>query len=281
MRISSGTAIAAAAAAMALGLAGYYWHEQSRPRVLEIFVFDLSSGRAMLLRTPNDRRILVDGGGNGDIMSELSSVLPFYSRRIDAVIATGADAKETVGLVDALKRYDVGDLYLPAVTAEGGDDTYKALLDEASSKKVPVHGLAAGDSIVLDERVGMEALFPAPSGSFAYSKSSSPELLFRISYGATSALFMGAATPKVQKFVASSAKVLKSDVLIVSQSAIQSNMAAKFTEAVSPAYLIYAKAPGGTAKSQPVPAGIGFNIKEKGTMKIVSDGGEIRVEPLR
>ena len=99
--------VVAAVGAVALGLGGYVWKEENRPAILEVYVFSLSSGRSIFIRTPEDKRILIDGGGNSDIVDELTQILPFYSRRIDAVVATNSEGNNVSGLIDVLNRYIV------------------------------------------------------------------------------------------------------------------------------------------------------------------------------
>src|ERR1700690_3654211 len=84
--LTAATAILATAT-----LGGYVWKEEHHPAILEIYAFNLKSGRSYFIRTPDDKRILVDGGANSEIIGELTRILPFYSRRIDSLIATGQD----------------------------------------------------------------------------------------------------------------------------------------------------------------------------------------------
>src|SRR5579862_8559455 len=107
--------ILAACASAAAGVGAYAWLESKRPPILEEYVFDEPGAPAMLVRTPEDARVLVDGGSNADVIRRLTSVLPFYSRHIDMVVATAPDAAHVTGLIDVLERYDVGKAVIPSV----------------------------------------------------------------------------------------------------------------------------------------------------------------------
>src|SRR5689334_6366418 len=129
--------------AVSAGLAGYVWYENHRPPVLEVYVIPLKTGQALFIRTPNDKRILVDGGTNSEIIRYISKILPFYSRRIDQIIVTRTDGAHVTGLIDAVNRYAVGEVVAPGITLESlglassTDQIHQTFLDAAASHKIP------------------------------------------------------------------------------------------------------------------------------------------------
>lgn len=301
-----------AATTLASCLAGYVWYEQHRPPLLEIHVFALKSGRSMFIRTPDDQRILVDGSGNSQVIQRLTDIIPFYSRRINTIIVTNTDGKNVSGLVDVVGRYLVDTVYVPKFTLENldlassTDKIYETFLETVKQKNIQIKEIEASEKLVLgqskgDSKVVAEIIFPAKPELFDYSKASAPELLFNISYGDSSILFMGDASKKVQKFLASlNAAVTSSsptniasvDVLIVSHSAVAGNMSPEFMNLVRPKSLVYEKAVAKTKSNasnkkspkkvvtDPLAAILDenrFNLKEVGTVKIVSDGEGVTI----
>lgn len=307
-KIASHPFIFAAVAGMAASGAGaYVWHEQSRPPMLEVYLFSLKGGQAAFIRTAEDKRVLIDGGTNGDVIREITDILPFYSRRIDAVIATKDDANHTGGLVDVISRYSVNSAYIPAVTlnslglASSTDPAYEAFLNALNEKKITGRALTAGDSIALDSKTNLKILFPAEPGDFTYSKASAPQILMKINYGSTSVSFFSDATTKIQKYVASTSAEsftrsdLSSNALFIPQSISPGNIAPQLIETIKPQFLIYSQAPPkGSAKPakislkkvtksskdpvSEISAESRFNLKELGSLKIVSDGKTLSVE---
>ncbi len=315
--------IAATATAVASGVGAYLWHEQTRPPILEMYVFALKSGRSMFIRTPDDQRILIDGGGNSQVIQQLTGIIPFYSRRINTIIVTNTDGKNVSGLVDIVGRYLVDKVYVPKFTLENlgiassTDKIYETFLETVKQKNIKIREVEAEDKLVLGQGIGnlnnsqlsmiaqaksssvtsvvAKIIFPAQPESFDYSKASAPELLFNISYGDSSILFMGDASKKVQKFVAESSAIVTSvspptiadvDVLIVSHSAVAGNMSPEFMNLVRPESLVYEKVV--TNKKTPKNVVVDplaaildenrFNLKEVGTIKIVSDGKEVIIK---
>ena len=336
--ISKPFLIGATAAALACGIAGYAWREGHRKPILEIYVFDLKSGSSVFIRTPDDKRILIDGGADSAVIRELTDILPFYSRRIDMIIATDAYGKDVSGLIDVLERYSVDKVVVPAVSlqslglASSTDQIYATFIDTVKRLKVSMVEVSAGDVLdfgqgVVGQGVGgqtvqAKVLFPvvpvsvspgAASSSkpaFQYSNASAPEIILKISYDQTSVLLLGNATPKVQKFVASStvpsttassvrsgSNPLRADVLVVPHSALPDYFAASAMNEMKPEYLIYSQAVTSATKKVVPPDNATttssknqkvdplyfvlddkrFNVKEKGTVKAVLDGQSINI----
>lgn len=287
--------ITAAATAAAAGLGGYIWHEQARPRVLEMYLFNLKGGQSAFIRTPEDKRILIDGGGNSEIVRQVSRILPFYSRRIDAVIATKAEGKNIVGLIEILGRYSIGSAYVPGLTlsslglSSSTDQIYETFVEKLKNEKIATHPWMAGDFIDTDLKTRIKILFPALPESFAYSRASPPEIAFKISFGSTSATFMGDLSKKSQKFIASE-NFGTSDVLILYHSISETNVSRELLAEVRPRYFVYSaaltsaksKKPISKKKTESDPLAVilddhRFNIRKTGIIKIVSDGKNIRI----
>jgi len=299
--------LGAAATALAFGMAGYVWREEHREPILEVYVFNLKSGSSVFVRTPDDKRILINGGANSEVIRELTDILPFYSRRIDTIIATAADGKDVSGLIDVLERYSVDNVVVPAITlqslglASTTDQIYATFLDTVSRLKIPLREVSAGDVLDFGKKLGgqdvrAEIFFPAASSSgekFQYSRASAPEIIMRISYGQTSVMLLGNATTKVQKFIATSTgSIISGDLwtnaLVIPHGVSADSLSAELMNKVKPEYIIYSQAVNKSSnKSAKKAAKVDplyfilddkrFNIKEKGTIKAVSDGISIKI----
>jgi competence protein ComEC len=289
--------IAAGATALAGSLGFYVWKEDHRLPLLEIYVFDLASGRSVFIITPEDKRILIDGGSNSDIVRKISEIIPFYSRRIDIVIATNSEGKNVSGLIDIIERYKVDKVYVPEFTLENlglassTDQIYKTFIETLEHKDIDRADLSLGKVISLDKNVTMNVLFPAQPSDFVYSKSSSPEILFNISNNKNNITFLGNSTKKVQKYIATTTSGLKTDVLVFLHNPLLANISSELIDRIKPQNLIFSQ------KISDLPKKITknsknkkevidplsylgyenrFNLKE-GTVKITSDGENISI----
>ncbi len=294
----------AAVAMVASGTGVYAWHEQHRTPLLEMYVFALKSGRSMFIRTPGDQRILVDGGANSEVIRHITRIIPFYSRRIDALIITNTDSKNAAGLIDLIQRYSVRTVFIPAFTLESiglassTDQTYATFISTLDALGIEVRMLGAGDQVDLNTQkdisssttVRANILFPAPPETFQYSKASAPEILMNITYKNNSILFMGNASAKVQKFIASNSIAADVDALIASHSASPGTLAEELIDTARPNFLVYSKlepkkSETKTKKGGSKPDSLAsvlienrFNLKEKGTVYIVSDGDSLQTK---
>ena len=109
-------------------LLGYfYWREkekrlsilQNQENNLKIIFFDVGQGDAILIRFPEGKNILIDGGPNQTIIYKLDQYIPFYQRKIDLMILTHPDPDHLNGLVEILKRYKVEKIFYNGVKDEG------------------------------------------------------------------------------------------------------------------------------------------------------------------
>lgn len=92
---------------LVLGNIGVYW-EIFVPAVVTVSVLDVGKkGRAVLVRVPRGRTLLIDTGPDASILRALGETLPMWQRSIDAAALTGAGTSFAGGLPDVESRYAV------------------------------------------------------------------------------------------------------------------------------------------------------------------------------
>ncbi len=182
------------------------WHK-GRPLSFEAYIIPLRYSQAVFVNTRAGKTILVDGGSTRAIIKELGHILPFYIKNIDIVLVTKTEKNNVLGLIDVLERYQVRELFVPAITLQNlglstsTDSTYETLLTTAKRRGVPVRTVIAGDQIVLDGDTHLDILFPVSKEEFSYSRASAPEVLYRLIHASSSIVSLGSATPKIQKYI--------------------------------------------------------------------------------
>lgn len=110
-----------------------------RPGVLTVAFLDIGQGDSILIQSPTGRRLLVDGGPDGAVLRELATVLPWYSRRIDVVLATHPDTDHIGGLPDVLSRYDVS--YIIDNSVRHDTPSVESFLKASAIESAVVRGL--------------------------------------------------------------------------------------------------------------------------------------------
>ncbi len=101
---------------------------------LLIQVLDVGQGDAIVIRTTDDKYILIDGGPGEVVLEQLGKVLPFWQKTFDLVIATHGDSDHISGLVEVMNRYEV------KVFIYNGEDKNTEVFDELM-RRADIHNV--------------------------------------------------------------------------------------------------------------------------------------------
>jgi competence protein ComEC len=126
---------------------------------LRISFLDVGQGDAILIQK-GSMQILVDGGPSPRVVTqELSDRMPFWDRSIDLAILTHPHSDHLAGLLEVLRRYDVGQVLYPAIEGESPlYDEWVRFIGEAGTKASVA---CAGQHIDLGDGVTIEVLWPS------------------------------------------------------------------------------------------------------------------------
>lgn len=205
---------------------------------LHVTFFDVGQGDAIFIETPHGRQVVVDGGADPLLMTRLlGERMRFNDRHIDIVAATHPHGDHIGGLVQVLKRYDVGAILERRIEYESA--TYEAwarAVDAEASQGTKVIEARAGQVITLDDDVRIEALGP-PSALLSGTESDedNASLVLRLVYGDVSVLLTGDIFTTAEQALVEGDALLDSDVLKVPHHGSDSSSTAEFLSAVSPA----------------------------------------------
>ncbi len=112
---------------------------------LEVYFLDVGQGDSELIVLPGNVKILIDGGPNNKILEELSSVLKPTDRYIDLVVLSHPELDHFSGLVDILKRYQVGAFVSNG--RRGNAPAFRDLEKIIKKNKIAIVALAEDDKI--------------------------------------------------------------------------------------------------------------------------------------
>jgi len=113
---------------------------------LELYFLDVGQGDSQLVRLPTGVDVLIDGGPpNSRVLSELSEILPASDSYIDLIIMSHPQLDHFGGLIDVLKKYEVGAFI--GTGRKGEIDAYRELVEELKNREVPYIVLREGDRI--------------------------------------------------------------------------------------------------------------------------------------
>jgi competence protein ComEC len=125
---------------------------------LHLTVLDVGSGDAALVESPTGRFVLVDGGPSPIRISQyMGERLPFFHRKLDAVILAGNRYGHVAGLAGVAERFEIGNLM---VLGNPGGSAYADLVETQRGKGAAVFDGEVGHRLELGggadiELVGM------------------------------------------------------------------------------------------------------------------------------
>ncbi len=203
--------------------------------ILTVTFLNVGQGDAIFIEAPNKKQILVDGGGDGTILRELGSVMPFYDRSIDIVIATHPDKDHIGGLVDVVQNFSVDQVVRSGV--ESDTSTFKLFDSLISRQNIIEHIAERGMRIYLDEELGIyvDVLHPAYDVSRVQDKNDASVIL-RLVYGETEFLLTGDASQRIEKELITRGDIneIRSDVLKLGHHGSKTSSDLEFLQAVQP-----------------------------------------------
>lgn len=198
---------------------------------LEVHVIDVGQGDSILIRTPEGKTALIDGGyDNGLALAYLRAQ---GINHIDVMVASHPHADHIGGLVEVLNALPVRGFWTSGASHTTG--TYERLLDAIDAAKVPYYEVQRGDTIPLG-RLTFEVLHSDPN---AYELNNTSVVL-RLKYGNVSFLFTGDAEQAAeQEMLATVRDRLRATILKVAHHGSYTSSSDQFLAAVQPAIAIY------------------------------------------
>lgn len=196
-----------------------------------IAMLNIGQGDSFLITSPSGTQLLIDGGKDAAVLSELVRVMPQGDRSIDVVIATHPDADHVGGLAKVLDRYSIG-LFLTS-GVNGDTDLYKNLLRQVSGKHIPAYFVRKGMSLALDSHTAFKVLFPDRDTTTWETNTAS--VVGRLQMGNRSALFTGDSPISVEHYLAiTDPKNIDVDILKLGHHGSKTSSSEEYLKATSP-----------------------------------------------
>ena len=199
--------------------------------MLRVHFLDVGQGDSTLIVTPSGRQMLIDGGPDGDVVSQrLAGVLPGGDRSLDVVLMTHLDSDHSQGLLAVLERFAVGAVLTGPPTMDG---PVRPEWEQTLARKgiSPVE-VSAGHRIVLDDGVALEVLNPVPGRPLGDANNDS--VAVRLQYGNVSVLLAADMEDEAELRLTGSSAEISSTVLKAGHHGSGTSSAQKFLDAVGP-----------------------------------------------
>lgn len=210
------------------------------PRTTRLWVLDVGQGDAILIRTPDQRTVLVDGGPDRSLLYGLGRHLPPWVRTVDLLVVTHPHTDHYVGFIELLARYRVRTLLLTGARNDPPEYAeFEAAVRASGARVQLVTGPARYD---LGSGVQLRLLYP--DRSLAGSVPANPNdasIVLQLSAGGARALLTGDLERDGLQQLAGAG--VASDLLKVAHHGSADALAPAFYAAVQPVYAVISVGP--------------------------------------
>lgn len=118
-----------------------------------------SQGEAILVRTPDGKAALIDGGPDAtSLATELDAQLPFWQRSLDLVMLTAPREENLVGLEDIVTRYNIGEVVDAGMLHP--NTGYALFRHIITTRGLPYNQLRQGATLTLGAYVTFQIFWP-------------------------------------------------------------------------------------------------------------------------
>ena len=212
------------------GIIWYVISISSDSSFLELYFLNIGQGDSELIRFPGGVDLLIDGGPpNGKVLEELSRILPAGDTYLDLVMMSHPQLDHFGGLIDVLKKYDVG-LFLGSGRA-GETAAYDDLVRVLEERNVNYLALQEGD-VILRGDDAISILSPNKR-NLASKELNDTSVVAMLAEEDFRALYTGDIGFKIEDELARSYD-LRADVLKVPHHGSKYSSGTKFLEAIQP-----------------------------------------------
>lgn len=252
--------------------------------LLKVYFLDVGQGDAMFIEAPNGNQVLIDGGPDNKVLSELAEIMPFYDLDIDLISLSHPQEDHAAGLVEVLKKYDVKNI----LWAEGeyNSPIFGAWREAVKSENANEIDAVAGKMIDLGSGVILTVLFPINSMAGTFVKNPNDNsVVVMLEYKGNRFLFTGDAEAAVERKLVGMGMDLKADVLKVGHHGSNTSTTDSFLSWIKPQVAVIevgAKNRYGHPRKEVLDRleknGIKYyRIDMDGMVEIVSDGNSFQI----
>lgn len=205
----------------------------SRPdQNLHIWFFDVGQGDAILIRTPRNQKILIDGGPDSKILTHLGKILPFYDKKIDLVVSSHNHSDHLKGLIQVIDRYKVEEIWVSG--AIHTTDTFLEWLKKIGEKKIPLKIVWAPNSKNFF-LLKLEVFHPLSNfEGIRPEDQHQANVALKITYDKIGVLLTGDLNEQLESKILASGFDLRSQILKVPHQGSEDSLLKEFLERIKP-----------------------------------------------
>jgi len=209
----------------------FYFNKGSKK--LEVNFLDVGQGDAILIITPEQQKILIDGGPDDNLINKLGPYFNFGDRTIDLMILTHPHSDHLVGLVEVLERFKVKKVLYngPAQTTPEYLEWSELITEQQIPQEIP----QAGQEYFFSDDIKLKIIYPFNDlTNIEPDDLNENSLVCQLSYGEIDFLFTGDLPQKEEQQILNSGLTIDSEVLKVGHHGSQYSSGEDFIREASP-----------------------------------------------
>ena len=193
-------------------------------------MIDVGQGDSCLIITPNNKKILIDGGeGEPEVL--LSYLLDRRIKTIDYILISHFDSDHCNGLIEVIKNLNVKNILISKQAYFC--DEYRNIANVINSKKIKVTFIKQGDRLNIDKNVKIDIFYPPEE--LEYDDLNNNSIVAKLTYNLFSVLFTGDIEKSEENLVNKyKTQELGSDILKIAHHGSKTSSSEEFLEAVKP-----------------------------------------------
>ena len=214
------------------------------PSNLKIFFIDVGQGDSCLIVTPNNKKILIDGGGSENYDVGKNVLVPYLLARkiksLDYAIISHFDTDHIGGILTVMQELKVESVVI-SKQAEISEN-YKKFIKILNEKHIKVIVVGQGDRLYIEKNLYFDVLWPNPSKLIQENALNNNSIICKLYYKNFSMLFTGDIEEIAEKQILQEYKenlqILSSTILKVAHHGSKSSSIQELLENVKPKYVL-------------------------------------------
>ena len=199
---------------------------------LSVHIIDVGQGDCILIQTPEEKNILVDGGDENTYKIIKTYLKLNKVKKLDIVIATHLDKDHIGSLDDIITNFNVNKVYTP----DQKDDSshYYNLVKACKNKNLKINYLGKDDSIKISNDTVINVLSP----SYIQDNNNQNSIVFNLEYKDMDFLFTGDCEEPNEIEIVNSFELDNIDFLKVAHHGSNSSSTENFIKDITPSIAV-------------------------------------------
>ena len=165
------------------------------PKQLKIYFIDVGQGDSILVITPQNKKILIDGGGSefGDYDVGKDTLLPYLLDRgvksIDYIIVSHFDTDHVQGILVVMQTLSVKNVIISKQIEDS--ENYRNFIEIVEQNKINVKIVESGNRINIEKNLYFDVLWPNSKQMISENPLNNNAIVCKLNYNNFSMFFTG------------------------------------------------------------------------------------------